>query len=341
MLLGFLFLTATAHAGHGLKSWIKDYYLDHPAPSFAPVAPPSPEFQSGGENADWELLASIPTGNPHTDIDFFTQGDETFASVGTLGTGPNGGGQTIVRLVNAAGDVDPGSSRATRPPRASATRTRPWGSSTTSRPRPRATRSSTRPTTAPCARTRSSWSMPPTRAPVRTGVQATVCTAHVFQQIPGQSRIFMGWYSQGTQVVDYTENADGTIDFKEAAYFLPANTNEWVSHVFKVDENQDGSFTLLRRDRRLQPRRAWPRHDRRLEAHDAAPAEPGARRARARLAHARHRRARGSGREARGSAASGSGSGARWWSVARVSREACGGVAACIATASRATAAAR
>src|SRR5687768_713501 len=66
------------------------------------------------------------------------------------------------------------------------------------------------------------------RAPVRTGAQATVCTAHVFQQIPGQSRIFMGWYSQGTQVIDYTENADGTIDFEEAGFFLPVNTNEWV-----------------------------------------------------------------------------------------------------------------
>jgi hypothetical protein len=70
-----------------------------------------------------------------------------------------------------------------------------------------------------------------------------VCTAHVFQQIPGQNRIFMGWYSQGTQVIDFTEHADGTIDFREAAYFIPANANEWVSHVFKVDRNADGSFT--------------------------------------------------------------------------------------------------
>ena len=44
----------------------------------------------------------------------------------------------------------------------------------------------------------------------------------------------MGWYSQGTQVVDFTENADGTIDFKEAGYFIPENANKWVSHVFKV-----------------------------------------------------------------------------------------------------------
>ncbi|HEV2999853.1 MAG TPA: hypothetical protein VGW75_03850 [Solirubrobacteraceae bacterium] len=81
------------------------------------------------------------------------------------------------------------------------------------------------------------------RAPVRTGAQATVCTAHVFQQIPGQNRIFMGWYSQGTQVVDFTENPDGTIDFKEAAWFVPADANEWVSHVFKAQENPDGTFT--------------------------------------------------------------------------------------------------
>jgi hypothetical protein len=64
----------------------------------------------------------------------------------------------------------------------------------------------------------------------------------VFQQIPGQNRIFMGWYSQGTQVVDFTQNANGTVDFKEAGYFIPENANTWVSHVFKVERNRDGSF---------------------------------------------------------------------------------------------------
>ena len=81
------------------------------------------------------------------------------------------------------------------------------------------------------------------RAPVRTGAQATVCTAHVMQQIPGQNRIFMGWYSQGTQVVDFTENPDGTLDFKEVGSFIPASANQWVSHVFKAQENPDGTFT--------------------------------------------------------------------------------------------------
>ena len=68
-----LLLPGTALAGHGLKAWLKAYY-DHPAPSFAPTVPPSPVFSSGGEGAHWEHVTSIPTGNPHTDIDFFTKG---------------------------------------------------------------------------------------------------------------------------------------------------------------------------------------------------------------------------------------------------------------------------
>ncbi|MGH2838997.1 MAG: hypothetical protein ACRDJY_11715, partial [Thermoleophilaceae bacterium] len=81
------------------------------------------------------------------------------------------------------------------------------------------------------------------RTPIQTEPQGSLCTSHVFQQIPGQNRIFMAWYSQGTQVVDFTENADGTIDFKRAGYFVPENANEWVSHIFKVQSNPDGTFT--------------------------------------------------------------------------------------------------
>jgi hypothetical protein len=88
--LALLALPAPAFAGHGLH--------DHPAPSFTQPAPPSSAFQSGGRDAQWELIATFPTGNPHTDLDFFTQGGNTFASVGTLAIGPNGGGQTIIQL---------------------------------------------------------------------------------------------------------------------------------------------------------------------------------------------------------------------------------------------------
>jgi hypothetical protein len=584
--LGFLILSAPAQAGHGLKAWLESWYLDHPAPSFAPSAPPSPAFQSGGQGAKWELIGSIPTGNPHTDIDFFTQGRETFASVGTLATGPNGGGQTIVRLVNDSGQVDPefvkGHPSATCPSNPAAVlglqhdvEATPKGNAILNERNAHAARQDTQllvdatdsrgrchdeqglgaasqprggleliditagtagdgtdvsnpkeigltshtgeahtvnvdpkrphiayavtsddvavtngvrqnevpgsdyrydldgfevvdmstcmnfpagttllqkrtacrpqvfryryPTTEmalghsqqntvygchelevyendrlacgsgaaailfdmsgafdnngtpddftddkprgtplPCTVRAAQTTDPLTtgaqvtdcvdgtgpatddlnipnwlasgapslegvrhlgtvhhmgrggpfpstvdndfnheaeltesgnfllttdergggvtppgasctsaadnasgnggihayrvdrlntdgpgtpqhewedyartsdgrkaiyRAPVRTGVQATVCTAHVFQQIPGQNRIFMGWYSQGTQVVDYTEHPDGSIDFRETAFFIPANANEWVSHVFKVDAGDDGSFT--------------------------------------------------------------------------------------------------
>ena len=81
------------------------------------------------------------------------------------------------------------------------------------------------------------------RMPIRTGPQPSLCTAHVFHQIPGQNRIFMGWYSQGTHVIDFEEKADGTIDMKEVAWFIPTYANSWVSAIFKVDRNADGSFT--------------------------------------------------------------------------------------------------
>jgi hypothetical protein len=81
------------------------------------------------------------------------------------------------------------------------------------------------------------------RAPIRTQPRATVCTAHVFQQIPGENRIFMGWYSQGTQVLDFVENRNGTIRFENAGWFIPENANEWVSHVFKTEQNRDGTTT--------------------------------------------------------------------------------------------------
>ncbi|MGH2839135.1 MAG: hypothetical protein ACRDJY_12410, partial [Thermoleophilaceae bacterium] len=81
--------------------------LDHPAPGFAPAAPLSSAINAGGENAEWELVTTIPTGNPHSDLDFFTRGEITYASVGTLAAGPNAAGQTIVQLTNEDGDVDP------------------------------------------------------------------------------------------------------------------------------------------------------------------------------------------------------------------------------------------
>jgi hypothetical protein len=81
------------------------------------------------------------------------------------------------------------------------------------------------------------------RTPIRAQPQGSLCTAHVFQQIPGQNRIFMGWYSQGTRVVDFVERANGSFEFRDAGWFIPENANTWVSHVFRVDPNPDCTFT--------------------------------------------------------------------------------------------------
>jgi hypothetical protein len=81
------------------------------------------------------------------------------------------------------------------------------------------------------------------RAQVRTQPEANVCTSHVFRQIPGQNRIFMGWYSQGTQVLDYVEHASGAFEFREVGWFIPENANTWVSDIFKMRQNANGTFT--------------------------------------------------------------------------------------------------
>src|SRR3954451_8903670 len=93
-------LAVAAAAGIGIDGSADAHEFDHPVPSFSPASPPSTNLNAGGDDAEWELVATIPTGNPHTDIDFFRSGGETYASVGTLADGPNAGGQTIVKLTD-------------------------------------------------------------------------------------------------------------------------------------------------------------------------------------------------------------------------------------------------
>ena len=97
---------ATAAVVLGATGTAAAHLMDHAPPGGTEPAPASPAFQSGGQNAEWELVGTIPTGNPHTDLDFFQRGGETYASVGTLGAGANGGGQSIVKLTEG-GKVSP------------------------------------------------------------------------------------------------------------------------------------------------------------------------------------------------------------------------------------------
>src|SRR3712207_2657555 len=83
------------------------HMLDHaPEGLNSPSAPLSSVVNAGGDEASWELVATIPTGNPHSDLDFFTFGQDPYASVRSLGVGPNRGGQNIVQLTQG-GVVEP------------------------------------------------------------------------------------------------------------------------------------------------------------------------------------------------------------------------------------------
>jgi hypothetical protein len=73
----------------------------------------------------------------------------------------------------------------------------------------------------------------------------TFCTAHVMEQIKGEQRFTIAWYSQGTKIVDYFIDDQGRWTFREIASAVPQNPNAttWTSQVFKIKKNDDGSKT--------------------------------------------------------------------------------------------------
>jgi hypothetical protein len=75
----------------------------------------------------------------------------------------------------------------------------------------------------------------------------TFCTSHVMQQIRGEQRFAIAWYSQGTKIVDYFIDDQGRWTFREIASVVPQgpNANTWVSQVFKVTTNDDGTKTYF------------------------------------------------------------------------------------------------
>ncbi|MBA3621105.1 MAG: hypothetical protein H0W51_02125, partial [Euzebyales bacterium] len=80
---------------------------DHPGPPFGTAVQPGDPVVNAGPAGAWEHLATIPTTNPQTDLDFFEQGGETYLSAGTLAAGANAAGQTIVQLTQNGNVVPP------------------------------------------------------------------------------------------------------------------------------------------------------------------------------------------------------------------------------------------
>ncbi len=77
--------------------------LDHPQPPLPqPTSPLTAGTQSGGDGARWEFMRTFSTNNLQSDLDFFAQRGEMYASVGTLAAGGRGG-QTIFRLTQDGG----------------------------------------------------------------------------------------------------------------------------------------------------------------------------------------------------------------------------------------------
>ncbi|HVM19048.1 MAG TPA: hypothetical protein VM307_03710, partial [Egibacteraceae bacterium] len=81
---------------------------DHPAPQLPVLPGDSAALNQGGiEGAEFDMITSLITGNPHTDLDFFSQDGVVYASVGTLAIGPNNAGQNIVKLTDGDGNIGP------------------------------------------------------------------------------------------------------------------------------------------------------------------------------------------------------------------------------------------
>lgn len=71
------------------------------------------------------------------------------------------------------------------------------------------------------------------------------CTGHVMEQLKGEQRFTIAWYSQGTKIVDWFKDAQDRWTFREIASVVPQNPSAetWTSQVFKTVRNDDGTVT--------------------------------------------------------------------------------------------------
>lgn len=72
---------------------------------------------------------------------------------------------------------------------------------------------------------------------------ASFCTVHVIEQIPGEQRFTVAYYTQGTKILDYFVDRQGRVSFRETASIVFRGANTWSVDVFKIDDNRDGTRT--------------------------------------------------------------------------------------------------
>jgi hypothetical protein len=71
------------------------------------------------------------------------------------------------------------------------------------------------------------------------------CTVHVIHQVPDEARLFMGYYSQGIKILDYTVDRNGRWTFDEVASLVLPEANTWVAQPFLIEDNPDGTRTYF------------------------------------------------------------------------------------------------
>ena len=71
----------------------------------------------------------------------------------------------------------------------------------------------------------------------------TFCTVHVIEKIPGEQRLVVAYYSQGTKIVDYWIDGQGEFHFRETASIILPGAETWATEDFKIVDNPDGTRT--------------------------------------------------------------------------------------------------
>lgn len=74
---------------------------------------------------------------------------------------------------------------------------------------------------------------------------ATFCDIHVIEQIPGEQRLIVAYYSSGTKIVDYFIDAQGRWTFRETASLMITGANTWAVEDFMIRKNRGPTKTYF------------------------------------------------------------------------------------------------
>ncbi|MGH2739687.1 MAG: hypothetical protein ACRDH6_04290 [Actinomycetota bacterium] len=69
------------------------------------------------------------------------------------------------------------------------------------------------------------------------------CTVHVIEQMVGEQRFAVGYYTQGAKVLDWWVDEEGQFTFRETASIILPNANVWSVSPFKIEDHGDGTKT--------------------------------------------------------------------------------------------------